>query len=135
MRSLNSAVLRGMLALALVGLAAAPGRAEEQRAISVFFDQGATEIDPSAQKIVAFAKNELKQWSRVAITGHSDTSEDGPDKLSLSRAIAVLNALAALGVPPGVTFTVVGRGTSMPRKKTGPGVAEPINRSALIVIR
>jgi outer membrane protein OmpA-like peptidoglycan-associated protein len=136
MRSLNSIAPIGLVALVLQVLAAAPGLAEEQqRVMSVFFDQGTTEIDPAAKKILAFAKNGMKPSSRITITGHCDTSEAEPDKLSLARAIAVLNALVELGVPGGTAFTVLGRGSAVPRKKTGPGVAEPINRNAMIVIR
>lgn len=136
MRLLNFVMQIGLVALALQVLAPAPGLAEEQqRIMSIFFDQGTAEIDPAAKKILAFAKNELKPSSRVTITGHSDTSEADPDKLSLARAIAVLNALVELGVPGGAAFTVVGRGSAVPRKKTGPGVAEPLNRNAMIVIR
>lgn len=150
MRSLAPALQIGMMALVLHVLAPTPGPAEEQRApeqrppeqpakeprvMSIYFDQGATEIGATAQKILAFVKNDLKPAARVTITGHSDMSEAEPDKLSLARAISVLDALVALGVPPRVAFTVVGRGTSAPRKKTGPNVAEPINRSAAIVIR
>lgn len=138
MRCLSCVLHIGLLMFALHVAVPAPALAQEragERAMSIFFDQGTAEIDPTAQKILAFVKNDVKPSARITITGHSDTSEGEPDKLSLARAVAVLNALVAQGMPPGVTFTLVGRGTTAPRKKTGPNVAEPINRNALIVIR
>jgi outer membrane protein OmpA-like peptidoglycan-associated protein len=91
-------------------------------------------LTPNGKKIVDFAASQIKPSSRVTVTGYCDTSETNPDKLSLARAVAIANALAAGGVPIGVPITLIGKGASELRKPTGPKVAEPLNRYVSIAL-
>ena len=103
--------------------------------ISIFFDFGRSNVTPEAKKTVAFVKDKLlKPNARISIVGHCDTAEADPAALSLARARAVEKAFREVGLPAGAQLTVVGRGATQLRKKTGPNVREPINRYAAITI-
>lgn len=71
-----------------------------------------------------------------AVTGHADRSgsEDYNDRLSLRRANAVADALAARGIDP-AKVSVGGRGESQPAVPTPDGVQEQANRRVVIVIQ
>ena len=74
--------------------------------------------------------------SEFSITGHADRSgsEDYNTRLSLSRANAVRDALAARGIAP-ANISVAGRGESEPAVPTADGVAEQANRRVVIIIQ
>ncbi len=71
----------------------------------------------------------------LAITGHADRA--GPEEynlgLSLRRASAVLDALAARGGDP-AAISLAGRGEAEPAVATADGVAEPANRRVEIIV-
>jgi outer membrane protein OmpA-like peptidoglycan-associated protein len=127
------AIVAALVALFLLQTASQPACAQANL-VRIFFDKQISEPSPLAKKTVEVIKGMLKRSSLVTITGHSDTSEADPEKLSLARAVAVLNALVALGVPQGVAITVIGRGTAEPLHKTGPNVGEPRNRHVSVTI-
>jgi OOP family OmpA-OmpF porin len=71
----------------------------------------------------------------LAVTGHADRA--GPEEynldLSLRRASAVLDALAARGANP-ANISLAGRGEAEPIVMTADGVSEPANRRVEIIV-
>ena len=71
----------------------------------------------------------------LAVTGHADRA--GPEEynlgLSLRRASAVLDALAARGGDP-AAISLAGRGEAEPAVATADGVPEPANRRVEIIV-
>ena len=119
----------------LILLPAAAGTAgAEARPILIFFDWQRTVVTPQARKTLALVKGTIGPSSRVTITGHCDTSEPNPDRLSRARALEIQKVLVGMGVAPGATFTVVGLGATEPREPTGPDTREPRNRRAEITV-
>ena len=100
----------------------------------IFFDKHASILTTPAKQLVARVKDLIKPSSRVTITGHCDTSESEPDKLSLARAMEIQKELVTSGIPAGATLIVSGKGTSQPRTVTGPNVSDVTNRNAAITI-
>ena len=74
--------------------------------------------------------------TRIAVTGHTDTSGSATYNMALSlrRANAVKDALVREGVPA-QAISVVGRGEQGLLVQTGDGVREPQNRRVEIVIQ
>lgn len=106
------------------------------RTYLVFFDWNSADLTPRAREIVAVAarNSTAVQFTRVQVSGHTDTSalpgERGKlynDKLALKRAETVKAELIRDGVAAGL-IVVRGYGASQPLVKTGPDVREPQNR-------
>jgi len=116
---------------------AAPAPAPVPMNYIVFFDFNKSTITPEAKAIItqAVAAAKAKQKVTVQITGHTDTvgSAKYNDALSMKRAEAVKAEMIAGGLP-GDEIGVSGAGFSKPLVPTGPGVREPQNRRAEIVL-
>ena len=102
------------------------------------FVEGSTDLVPDSQPELERMLAEVKKRPgvEVQITGHTDTlgtTEDN-DALSMARAVQVRDALAALGLNPGVTRTV-GRGERELLIPTEDGVREDRNRRVEITVR
>ena len=126
-------VLASLAVLSLLWFAA-EATVAQSRTFRIFFDKNVTDLTPEAKKVIVQVKDFIKPSARVTITGICDTSEGEPDKLSLARAMEIQKELVALGIPPGVTLIISGKGTSQPYKATGPNVPEPYNRQAAITV-
>jgi outer membrane protein OmpA-like peptidoglycan-associated protein len=122
-----------LAALCLVQSINCPARAQPQ-SFSIFFDKQKSVVTPTAKQIIALIKEGIKKSSRVIVAGHPDTSEVDPDRLSLGRAMEVQKELVAQGVPAGVSLTIVGKGTTELRIKTGPNVSETQNRFVTVTV-
>jgi outer membrane protein OmpA-like peptidoglycan-associated protein len=102
-------------------------------ALPIFFDWGHADLAASAKELIAVVHKATKPGAHVTIDGYCDASEENPDRLSASRAVAVLDTLVAFGTPHGVTFTVAGRGVSKPRKS---GEArDPLRRYVIVALQ
>ncbi|MBI3704869.1 MAG: OmpA family protein [Rhizobiales bacterium] len=123
--------LTALAAILVLSLAGAPARAQT---LSIFFGVQSAELVPSAKPLLEMARGMLKPGGRITLAGNCDTAEKDADKLSLARAMAVQKMLVALGVPRGVSITVVGKATSALRIKTGPNTSEPQNRSVAVAV-
>ena len=126
-------VVFGAAGIFLAGFADQAALAEPQT-FMLFFDHQSAELLPFAQAILLVIKPLIKPNSRTAIVGHADTSERGPDELSLARANAVATALTRTTLPPGATLVPSSKGTSELRTRTGLNEEEATNRYVSITI-
>jgi len=103
---------------------------------TLYFVEGTTQLAPQSLATFDQLRGIVTSTSDVQITGYTDTTGDaaGNDKLSLDRAIEVRAALVEQGLPVG-NARVTGRGQRDLRVPTGPGVSEPANRRAEVIIR
>lgn len=102
----------------------------------IYFEHGSTGLSN-----IGFATRALDSAAcliklgavNVRVVAHTDTSGEAAANLQLSvrRAQAVADRLAALGVDPSA-IRVEGRGEQAPAVATGDGVAEALNRRATI---
>src|SRR5262245_51127285 len=106
----------------------------QSRPYLIFFDFQQPAASEWGLKIAAEIKKALKPNARVTIAGYTDNGEKDPDKLSLTRALAVQKLLVDLGVPGGTQLTVVGRGAAQPLVKTKPNEKEPQNRVVITTV-
>lgn len=111
------------------------GMPSPPRVFTLYFAYGTT-LAPESAADLAELRRVVTPTSDVQITGHTDTTGDGPlnDQLSLDRAIEVRSALVAQGLPV-VNARVAGRGEREPRVKTADGVAEAANRRVEVTVR
>ena len=79
--------------------------------VMIFFDFEMHKVTPSAKDLVKAIAALVRSGGKLTLAGHCDTGEKNSAKLSLTRAVEVLNALADVGVPVGAAITVVGKGT------------------------
>ncbi len=104
----------------------------------VFFDWNKTDITRDADKIIgdAAAKAGATKPIAIVVTGHTDTSGTAGYNQALSerRAAAVKADLIRRGVSPSLIRTI-GKGESELLVPTAPGVREPSNRRAQIVLK
>jgi len=103
---------------------------------TLYFVEGTTQLAPQSQATLDQLRAIVTPTSDVQITGYTDTTGDpeSNDKLSLARATEVRAALVQDGLPVG-NARVTGRGQRDLRVPTGPGVSEPANRRAEVIIR
>ena len=106
---------------------------------TVYFDDGAEELDEDGSAIVAEVARYLvehPELGRVTVEGHADERAWGPynDQLSERRAEAVRDALVARGVPAG-RLSVVGRGEKEPADDRHNADAWAKNRRVHFVVR
>ena len=107
------------------------------RSYLVFFDWDKATLTDRARQIIREAADNSThvQYTRIQVNGYTDTS--GTPKynqgLSVRRAEAVAAELVRDGVPRNV-ITIPGFGETHLLVPTGPGVLEPQNRLAEIVI-
>ena len=101
----------------------------------VLFDAGSTNVNDSGRavidQIVADAKAVPQQ--HISIVGHADRvgSEADNMRLSLRRAEALRDALIQRGIASEL-ISVSGRGETEPFVATRDGMAERVNRNAVI---
>ena len=104
----------------------------------VFFEFDSAILTSEAEAVLddAVAAASNAGATEFAVTGHADRagSEDYNTNLSLQRANAVSDALAARGVNP-ANVSVGGRGESEPAVPTPDGVPEQANRRVVIIIQ
>jgi len=105
------------------------------RVFTLYFADG-TRLAPQSLPTLDELRRIVTPASDVQITGHTDTTGDGPsnDKLSIDRATEVRAALVAQGLPVG-NARVTGRGERELRVPTADGVNEPANRRVEVIVR
>jgi outer membrane protein OmpA-like peptidoglycan-associated protein len=102
---------------------------------TIYFDWDRVSLNPTAVDAIdtalARARRGNCQFAAVRVVGHTDTERSAQyaQGLSLRRADAVRDALAARGVPLAL-ITVEGRGETELARATPDGVREPLNRRA-----
>ena len=105
---------------------------------TLYFKEGTTELTPESEPGLAFLTAEVAQrpGAEVQVTGYTDTlgSSDDNDLLSQQRAEEVLAALAQQGIDKAL-MSAVGRGERELREETPDGVANPINRRVVVIVR
>ena len=105
---------------------------------TLYFKEGTTELTPESEPGLAFLKAEVAQrpGAEVQVTGYTDTlgSSDDNDLLSQQRAEEVLAALAQQGIDKAL-MSAVGRGERELREDTPDGVANPVNRRVVVIVR
>jgi len=103
----------------------------------VYFGFDSTELTAESNSGIAYVMWAAKNMGAkdLAVTGHADRA--GPEEynleLSLRRATAVLDALAARGADP-AAISLAGRGEAEPAVATEDGVPEPANRRVEIIV-
>jgi len=103
----------------------------------VYFAFDSTELTAASSIVLDNVMGAAKKMGAkdLAVTGHADRA--GPEEynlgLSLRRASAVLDALAARGADP-AAVSLAGRGEAEPAVATSDGVAEPANRRVEIIV-
>jgi outer membrane protein OmpA-like peptidoglycan-associated protein len=100
----------------------------------IFFAFDTAELTPTQKKIAEAIKRRIKPRAKVTFTGHCDGAESEPDALGLSRAVAVLQVLAATGLPAGVQLTAVSAGKTKPLVRPPANGKEPQNRRVDVTI-
>jgi outer membrane protein OmpA-like peptidoglycan-associated protein len=103
---------------------------------TLYFVEGTTQLAPQSLATFDQLRSIVSSTSDVQITGYTDTTGDADsnDRLSLARAVEVRAALVQQGLPV-ANARVTGRGERDLRVPTGPGVSEPANRRAEVIIR
>ncbi len=125
-----------------VAMAAAPAPAPAPapmvpETFIVYFAFDSTDLTAAINLVIVNAKRAAKKMGAkdLAVTGHADRA--GPEEynlgLSLRRASAVLDALAARGADP-AKVSLAGRGEAEPLAATADGVREPVNRRVEIIV-
>jgi outer membrane protein OmpA-like peptidoglycan-associated protein len=108
------------------------------RGFTVQFEPNGNRLAAGADAVLAEMRAALATLpaAEVVITGHTDRvgTLEANDRLSLARAEAVRDILAAAGVPR-AAMTVAGRGEREPVVATADEVAEARNRRVEIKIR
>jgi OOP family OmpA-OmpF porin len=103
----------------------------------VHFAFDSTELTAESNAGIAYVMWAAKKMGAkdLAVTGHADRagSEEYNLDLSLRRASAVLDALAARGADP-AAVSLAGRGEAEPAVATEDGVPEPANRRVEIIV-
>jgi len=118
-------------------LAETTQRPPAERQFMVFFDFDSAQIGVEGGRIVrdAAEASRVVAVTRIDLTGHADRA--GPaaynDRLSRRRAMAVMRALVAEGVPE-KDIVIYARGEREPLVPTRDGVREPKNRRVEIVL-
>lgn len=108
------------------------------RSFTVQFESNGNRLAAGADAVLAEMRTTLAALpaAEVVITGHTDRvgTVEANDRLSLARAEAVRDILAAAGVPRSA-ITVAGRGEREPVVPTADEVAEARNRRVEIKVR
>ncbi len=103
----------------------------------VYFAFDSTDLTAASKLVLDNAMRAAKKMAAtdLAVTGHADRAgaEEYNLGLSLRRASAVLDALAARGAYP-AKVSLAGRGEAEPLAATADGVREPVNRRVEIIV-
>ncbi|MBW3560079.1 MAG: OmpA family protein [Proteobacteria bacterium] len=114
-----------------------PAPVFQPREFLVYFPFDQSILTPEAQTVVQEAASYAAAGgaTRIAVTGHADTSGSAAYNIRLSerRARAVADSMVGLGVNPAL-ITADWRGEAEPAVSTGDGVKEPLNRRATVAI-
>jgi outer membrane protein OmpA-like peptidoglycan-associated protein len=120
------------------GPAVAPASAVAPPTFVVHFASGSAEIPPAGRAVIADAAHTILRTgvSHVRVVGHTDTvgSDRANQHLSERRAQAILRALIAADVPPGLVSTR-GAGERELFIPTDDDVREPYNRRVEISVQ
>ena len=114
-----------------------PPPAAPVKTFTVYFDFDKSELSDGAKQVIAEAAAAIRQsqTTHIRVVGYTDLS--GPEhynfRLSLRRAAAVKAELERQGVPA-AEVEMVGKGMQDPAVPTPPGVREPRNRRAEIIL-
>lgn len=104
----------------------------------LYFSSDTDELTPQSRALAPAILAEISRRpaAEVVVIGHTDTrgSDEYNDRLSLDRARAVKQQLAALGFDP-ARISVAGRGRRELLVPTAADVSEPRNRRAEILVR
>ena len=105
---------------------------------TLYFQPNSALLTPAAQTQIFRIVDEVQRRPifNLSIYGHSDNTGDAAVglRLSLDRAAAVRDALAAQGLDP-TNFTIASLGDRDPLVPAAPGAQEPLNRRVEVVIR
>jgi len=105
---------------------------------TLYFFEGSTRIVPGSETELQkmFAEIAKRSGAEVQITGHTDTVGNNADndKLSLSRAREIRDALVARGLNPAIT-RAVGRGERELLIPTPDNTPEEKNRRVEVIVR
>ncbi len=116
-------------------LAAQPARAE---AFTLYFIEGRDEFTEESSREVYRLMSEIakRPVPDVLVVGHTDAvgTDAFNDALGRQRAEVVRTALIRLGVPAD-DIHAISRGKRAPAVRTADGVAEPLNRRVVIIVR
>ncbi|MET0375577.1 MAG: OmpA family protein [Rhizorhabdus sp.] len=106
--------------------------------LTLYFKEGTTQLTPDSLPGLDFLKAEImkRPGAEVQVTGYTDTvgSSEDNDRLSQRRAEEVLTALAEQGIQREM-MSAVGRGERDLREQTGDGIANPVNRRVVVIVR
>ncbi len=104
---------------------------------NLLFPSGSTRIDSEGQRALRELANALKSNPDIDIMVEGHTDSDGSAltnwNLSVDRAVAVTNLLAASGVNP-ERITAAGRGEYMPKAPNNTAFNKTLNRRTEIII-
>ncbi len=95
---------------------------------NLFFDFESTQLTAGAAELADLVARQILPIARVTLSGHADTAETHPERLSYSRGNEVLKYFLRKQSLARVRFNVVTSGTSALLVKTGPNIREPQNR-------
>ena len=113
-------------------------RPELPASFTIYFQPNSNLITAPAQTQILRIADEVRRRpvANVSIYGHSDNTGDAAIALSLSldRAAAVRDALAAQGLDAGA-FSIESFGDRDQLVPAAPGVQEPLNRRVEVVVR
>jgi outer membrane protein OmpA-like peptidoglycan-associated protein len=116
-------------------LAAQPARAAT---FTLYFIEGRDEFTEESQREVDRILSEIakRPVPDVLVVGYTDTvgTDQSNDALGMQRAETVRAALMRLGIPPD-DVRAISRGKRALAVPTADGVAEPLNRRVVIVVR
>ncbi len=105
---------------------------------TLYFENDTDVMTPDSQRLYKSVFDDIKQRPvyEVEVVGHTDTTGElnYNQTLSLTRALFVREKLAHDGLDP-KSISVAGRGQLDLRVKTGPNVAEQLNRRVEITVR
>jgi outer membrane protein OmpA-like peptidoglycan-associated protein len=104
----------------------------------LYFEHDSTELTAASRRefpaVVAAVRERAS--ADTSVVGHSDTAGDAQKnlRLSLARANAVADLLAAKGIDSG-TLEITSHGEANPLVPTGDNVSEPRNRRVEVTVR
>lgn len=104
---------------------AAPSR---PYSFNIFFDFESTQLTAGAAELADLVARQILPIARVTLSGHADTAEAYPERISYARGNEVLKYFLRKQSLARVRFNVVTSGASALLVKTGPNTREPQNR-------
>ena len=126
---------KGDAARAAADYAQAIGLNADLATVMIFFDYESSTLSQSAQPLIEEIAELMKgaRAKTVRIVAHTDLAEPNSEKLSLSRATVIRDALVAKGLTT-TSIIVQGMGSASPLVPTPVGAKEPQNRRAQVTV-